>query len=89
MLAVDFNARSVDNLEREATVEPLTICGCRGDGADGSTRVDHEVFSGITLTNENHVALRRFTRPSVPVSRKGARGTASLGVFSERLVVPA
>ncbi len=29
-LAVGFNARSVDSLEREATVEPLAACGCRG-----------------------------------------------------------
>ncbi len=61
-LAVGFNARSVDSLEREATVEPLAICGCRGDGADGSTRVHHEAFSGITLTNEKHTAWSRFTR---------------------------
>ncbi len=61
-LAVGFNACLVDSLEREATVVPLAICGCRGDGADGSTRVDHEAFSGITLTDEKHAASSRFTR---------------------------
>ncbi len=61
-LAVGFNARSVDSLEREAIVEPLTICGCRGDGADGSTRVDREAFSVFKLTNEKHAASSRFTR---------------------------
>ncbi len=29
-LAIGFNARSVDSLESEATVEPLVICVCVG-----------------------------------------------------------
>ncbi len=36
-LAIGFNARSVDSLERKTTVEPLAICEIRGDGANVST----------------------------------------------------
>ncbi len=32
-VAIGFNARSVDSLERKTTVEALAICEIRGDGA--------------------------------------------------------
>ncbi len=36
-LAIGFNGRSVDSLERKTTVEPLAICKIRGNGANVST----------------------------------------------------
>ncbi len=36
-LAIGFNARSVDSLERKITVEPSAICEIRGDGANVRT----------------------------------------------------
>ncbi len=43
-------------------VGPLAICVCRKDGADVSTKVDHEAFSGVTLMNVKHEASSRITR---------------------------
>ncbi len=65
-LAICFNAHSIDTLERESTVEPLVISVCRRDGADVSTGVNHEAFTGITLMNVKHAASRRFTRRRRP-----------------------
>ncbi len=36
-LGIGCYARSVDSLEREATVERVAICGCMRDGTDVST----------------------------------------------------
>ncbi len=48
-LAIGLDACSVDGLKGEANVGPLAIAVCGGNGADVSTRVDHEAFSRITL----------------------------------------
>ncbi len=57
-LVIGFDAASVFSLKSEAIVGPLAICVCRRDGADVSTKVDHEAFSGVTLMNlkQNHQA---------------------------------
>ncbi len=62
VLAISFDACLVDSLNSEATVGPLAICVCWGNGADVSTRVDHEEFSGVTLMNVKHAASSRITR---------------------------
>ncbi len=51
-----FDASSIESLKGEATDGPLAICVCGGNGADVGTRVDHEVFSGVTLMNVTHAA---------------------------------
>ncbi len=44
-LAIGFDVCSVGGLKGEATVGPLATCVCGGNGADISTRVNHEAFS--------------------------------------------
>ncbi len=61
-LAIGFDASSFDSLKCDATIEPLAICVCGGNGADISTRVDYEAFSGVTLMNVKHAASSRITR---------------------------
>ncbi len=39
-LAIGFVASSIESLKGEATVGPLAICVCGGNGADVGTRVD-------------------------------------------------
>ncbi len=55
-LAIGFDACSVDGLKGEANVGPLAICVCGGNGADVSTRVEHEEFYGVKLTDIKHPA---------------------------------
>ncbi len=61
-LTISFYACLVDSLKSDATVGPLAICVCGRNGADVSTRVDHEAFSGVTLKNVKHAASSRITR---------------------------
>ncbi len=61
-LAIGFNGGSVDSLKVEATVGPLAICVCWGKGADVSTRLDHEAFSGVIFMNVKRVPSSRITR---------------------------
>ncbi len=61
-LAIGFDACSVDGLKGEANVGPLAICMCGGNGADASTRVDHEALSRITLMDIKHATSSRITR---------------------------
>ncbi len=61
-LAIGFDASSVDSLKGEATVGSLAICVYGRNGADISTRVDYEAFSGVTLMNVKHAASSRITR---------------------------
>ncbi len=61
-LAISFDACLVHSLQSEATVGPLAICVCGGNGADVSTRVDYEAFSRITLMDIKHAGSSRITR---------------------------
>ncbi len=61
-LAIGLDACSVDGLKGEANVRPLAICVCGGNGADVSTKVDHEAFSRITLMDIKYAASSRITR---------------------------
>ncbi len=61
-LVIGFDACLVDSLKSEATVGPLAICVCGGNGTDVNTRVDHEAFSGVTLMNVKHAAYSKITR---------------------------
>ncbi len=96
-LAIGLDACSVDGLKGEATVAPLAICVCGGNGADVSTRVEYlPVFTnkrkgknhpGWGRKNTRRIRQRRLTDDSTGLSVTSNMMPCSLQCLSSSICI--